>query len=71
MRGDPPLVPKYATLTEMLAAAAHSGERLVFVDRREEDHEVPMAQVRQQALSIAADLVGRGVRRGDRVAIVL
>ncbi|MDT5233620.1 MAG: hypothetical protein QOI39_4120, partial [Mycobacterium sp.] len=71
MRGASAIVPKYATLTEMLAAAAHSGERLVFVDRREEDHEVPMAQVRQQALSIAADLVGRGVRRGDRVAIVL
>ena len=30
-----------------------------------------MARVRERALSIAADLVARGVRTGDRVALVL
>ena len=30
-----------------------------------------MARVRQRALSIAADLMARGVRKGDRVALVL
>ena len=44
---------------------------LFFVDRKEQDHEVPMARVRERALSIAADLTARGVRNGDRVALVL
>ena len=30
-----------------------------------------MARVRERALSIAADLTARGVRKGDRVALVL
>ena len=55
----------------MLAAAAQTQASLFFVDRKERDHEVPMARVRERALSIAADLVARGVRRGDRVALVL
>jgi acyl-CoA synthetase (AMP-forming)/AMP-acid ligase II len=44
---------------------------LFFVDRKEQDLEVPMARVRQRAMSIAADLTARGVRKGDRVALVL
>ena len=71
MKGAAAIRPKYATLTEMLAAAAQSQESLFFVDRKEQDQEVPMERVRQRALSIAADLAARGVRTGDRVAIVL
>ena len=71
MRGAPAIRPKHATLTEMLAAAAQSQESLFFVNRKEQDQEVPMARVRERALSIAADLVARGVRKGDRVALVL
>ena len=71
MRGAPAIRPKHATLTEMLAAAAQSQESLFFVNRKEQDQEVPMARVRERALSIAADLVARGVRTGDRVALVL
>ena len=71
MKGAPAIRPKYATLTEMLAGAAQSQASLFFVDRKEQDHEVPMARVRERALSIAADLMARGVRRGDRVALVL
>src|SRR6201996_8877754 len=55
----------------MLATAARSGESLFFVNRKEQDLEVPMARIREQALSIAADLRSRGVRKGDRVALVL
>src|ERR1700758_4666138 len=55
----------------MLDSAAQSELGLVFVDKREQDHEVPFARVREQALSVAADLVRRGVRKGDRVALVL
>ncbi|MEI7715217.1 MAG: AMP-binding protein [Mycobacterium sp.] len=71
MIGPPAIPPKYQTLDELLAAAALSSMSLVFVNRKEEEHEVPMARVRKRALSIAADLIGRGVRRGDRVALVL
>ena len=69
MRGAPALRPKHATLTEMLAAAAQSQASLFFVNRKEEDQEVPMARVRERALSIAGDLLARGVRTGDRVAL--
>ncbi len=71
MKGGPAVQPKYATVTEMLAASAQSGVSLVFVNRREEDHEVSMAAIRERALSISADLKDRGVRKGDRVALVL
>ena len=71
MRSAPAIDPKHATLTHMLAAAAQSGVSLVFVNRKEEDREVPMARIREQALLIAADLIARGVQKGDRVALVL
>jgi len=71
VRGAPAIHPKYETLNEMLAAAAQKRASLFFVNRKEEDQEVPMARVREHALSIAADLVDREVRKGDRVALVL
>ena len=71
MRGAPAIRPRHETLNEMLAAAAQSGVSLFFVDRKERDLEVPMARIHQEALSIAADLIVRGVGKGDRVAIVL
>jgi acyl-CoA synthetase (AMP-forming)/AMP-acid ligase II len=71
VKGAAAIDPKHETLNEMLAAAAQSGVSLFFVNRKEEDLEVPMAQIRQHALSIAADLTARGVRKGDRVALVL
>jgi fatty-acyl-CoA synthase len=71
MRGTPAIRPKHATLIEMLDAAAQSDLGLVFVDKREQDHEVPFARISERARSVAADLVRRGVRKGDRVALVL
>ncbi|MCW2653201.1 MAG: acyl-CoA synthetase (AMP-forming)/AMP-acid ligase [Mycobacterium sp.] len=71
MIGAPAVRPKHETLNDMLAAAAQNDVSLFFVNRKEEDQEVPMARVREHALSIAADLMGRGVRKGDRVALVL
>jgi acyl-CoA synthetase (AMP-forming)/AMP-acid ligase II len=71
MRGATALPPKYSTLIEMLAHAGRSDASLFFVDRKEQDLEVPMARVRQRAMSIAADLMARGVQKGDRVALVL
>ena len=71
MRGAPPARAKHKTLNDMLAAAAQTGVSLVFVNRKEQDLQVPMARIRERALSIAADLRSRGVRKGDRVALVL
>jgi fatty-acyl-CoA synthase len=71
VRGAPAIEPKHQTLNDMLAAAAQTGESLFFVNRKEQDLEVPMARIRARALSIAADLRNRGVRKGDRVALVL
>ncbi len=71
MRGAPAIQPKCATLVEMLDAAAQSDLGLVFVNRKEQDLDVPFARIREQALSVAADLVRRGVRKGDRVVLVL
>src|ERR1700756_1993431 len=71
MRRAPAIDPKHATLTQMLAAAAQSGMSLVFVNRKEEDREVPMARKRGQGLGVAADRVARGVQKGDRLGLVL
>ncbi|AGB24620.1 acyl-CoA synthetase (AMP-forming)/AMP-acid ligase II [Mycobacterium sp. JS623] len=71
MRGAPPVRVKHQTLNDMLAAAAQTRVSLVFVNRKEQDLHVPMARIRERALSIAADLRSRGVRKGDRVALVL
>jgi fatty-acyl-CoA synthase len=71
MKGAPAIPPKFGTLTETLAAAAQTATNLTFVNANEEDHVVPMAMVREKAMSIAADLAARGVRKGDRVALVL
>src|SRR6201992_2066653 len=71
MKGAPALRPKHSTLIEMLAHAARTDVSLFFVNRKEQDLEVPMARVRRRAMSVAADLVRRGVRKGDRVALVL
>lgn len=71
MKGAPAIRPKHGTLIEMLDAAAQSELGLVFVNRKEQDQDLPFARIREQALSVAADLVRRGVRKGDRVALVL
>jgi acyl-CoA synthetase (AMP-forming)/AMP-acid ligase II len=72
VKGAPAIRPKYATLNEMLtAAASQTRADLVFVNRKEEDEHVSMSHVRERALSIAADLTSRGVQKSDRVALVL
>jgi acyl-CoA synthetase (AMP-forming)/AMP-acid ligase II len=71
MKGAPAIEPTYTTLIEMLAGAARSDRSLIFINRREQEEELSMALIQEHALSIAADLTNRGVRKGDRVAIVL
>ena len=71
MRGAPAVRPKFKTLDDALAAAAQTPTSLTFVNANEEDQRVPMTRVREKALSIAADLAARGVRKGDCVALIL
>ncbi|GAS86326.1 fatty acyl-AMP ligase [Mycolicibacterium brisbanense] len=71
MKGPDAVVPKHDTLPAALAAAAHTDLSLFFVNAKEQDQQVPKALVHERALSIAADLMKRGVRKGDRVALVL
>jgi fatty-acyl-CoA synthase len=71
VRGAPAIEPKFKTLDQVLAAAAQTPTSLTFVDANEEDQRVPMARVREKALSIAADLAARGIGKGDCVALVL
>jgi fatty-acyl-CoA synthase len=71
VRGAPPIRAEHETLNDMLFAAAQTRVSLVFVNRKEQDLHVPMAGIRERALLIAADLRSRGVRKGDRVALVL
>ena len=71
MKGAPAIRPKFETLNEMLDAAAQSGESLFFVGRDEQDRQIPMADIRGHARSLAAGLRDAGVQTGDRVALVL
>lgn len=71
MRTAPAVRPLFSTLTEALAAAAQTSAELSFVAVDETERHVPMADIRHRALAIAADLSASGIRRGDRVALVL
>lgn len=71
MKGASAITPKHETLTGALASAARTEETLWFVDLQESEQRVPKSLVRERALTIAANLMERGVRKGDRVALVL
>jgi len=64
---------KFRTLNEVLAAAAEApGELgLTFVDAREHDERLSWTEVQRRAKRVAGALIERGIRPGDRVAIVL
>ncbi|TDO18271.1 acyl-CoA synthetase (AMP-forming)/AMP-acid ligase II [Mycobacterium sp. BK086] len=71
MTAAPAIRPKFATLTEMLDAAAHSEQKLFFVDRNENDTAVSFTEIHRQARALAGGLRAAGVKTGDRVALVL
>ena len=54
-----------------LARAASSAHGLVFVDAYEQERAMPWSEVRERARRLAGALAERGVRPGDRVAMVL
>lgn len=71
MKSAPAVRPRFETLTEALGAAAQTSCDVFFVGTDENEQQVPMAEIRARAALIAAALAARGIRRGDRVALVL
>jgi len=72
MIAGPPLPPlEVSTVNAALERSARTGLGLVFVDAGEQERPMPWAEVRDRAQRIAGALATRGVRPGDRVAIVL
>ena len=68
LSGGPPVTPKYSTIQRALKAAT-SG--LTFVDTQEHEHFFSFPDLYARARQAAGALRERGVKRGNRVAIVL
>ena len=71
LSGAPMPRPRHETIPRALAAAAQSAIGLTFVDAQERERALPFAEMHRRARQAAGALRERGVRRGDRVAIVL
>ncbi len=79
MKGPAAPNPKFATLNAALAAAARDDSALsgaapmgiTFVDMREEEQRVSWGEVYRRARRAALALMKLGIRRGDRVALIL
>ncbi len=71
LSSGPPPEPRHATIPRALAAAAQGGSGLTFVDAQERGRALPFSELLVRARRAAGALRARGVRRGDRVAIVL
>ncbi|HYV47101.1 MAG TPA: fatty acyl-AMP ligase [Myxococcaceae bacterium] len=63
--------PEHPTVNAALRAAAASPYALTFLDAQERETALTWSQVLERAASAAAALLARGVKRGDRVAIVI
>ncbi|ABC80165.1 AMP-binding protein [Anaeromyxobacter dehalogenans] len=71
LRGPPQPPPRHPTLAHALAAAAGHPSGATFLDLHERETFLSWSEVRARAERAAANLVHLGIRRGDRVAIVL
>jgi len=71
LTGLPAPVVRHQTIAAALAAAARHPSGVTFVGRREEETSLPWAAVHRRALRVAGALAARGVKPGDRVAVVL
>ncbi len=71
LSGGPAPRPRHATLQAALETAAQSRWGLSFRDAQERDRSLTFSELRANAAGTAGALRELGVRRGDRVAIVL
>ena len=71
LSGAPAPPPRHATVSDMLSVAAGHPSGVTFVGLREEEVRLTWAEVDGRARRAAGALVARGVKPGDRVAIVL
>jgi fatty-acyl-CoA synthase len=78
LRGPPLPTLAHGTIIEALAAAAAASARsgaeqigLTFVDAREDERHFSFAELHARARRAAAAMAAVGIRRGDRVALVL
>ncbi len=71
LTGPPAPPPRFPTLVHALGAAAGHPGGVTFVDLAEREVHLPWAEVEARAARAGAALAARGVRPGDRVAIVL
>ena len=71
LRGPPAPFPRHQGVAAMLSAAARHPSGVTFVGLREEETRLSWAEVDARARRAAGALLARGVRAGDRVAIVL
>jgi fatty-acyl-CoA synthase len=71
LRGPPAPPARHATLVHALRAAAGHPSGVTFVDLAERETFLPWGEVHARACRVAGALSARGVRLGDRVALVL
>jgi acyl-CoA synthetase (AMP-forming)/AMP-acid ligase II len=71
LSGGPATAPRHETIQRALDAAARGTSGLTLLDARERERALPFTELLVRARRAAGALRARGVRRGDRVAIVL
>lgn len=71
LTGPPAPPPRFPTLAHALAAAAGHPSGVTLVDLQEREERLPWGEVAARAARAGAALSARGVRPGDRVALVL
>ncbi|MBK9516890.1 MAG: AMP-binding protein [Anaeromyxobacter sp.] len=71
LTGLPAPAPRSTTLAHALGAAARHPSGVTFVDLQERESSLRWAEVEERAARAGAVMAARGVRPGDRVAIVL
>ena len=71
LRGPPQPPSQAPDVNALLARAARHGSGVTFLDLQERATELPWREVHARAGRVAAALAGMGIRRGDRVALVL
>jgi acyl-CoA synthetase (AMP-forming)/AMP-acid ligase II len=71
LTGGPAPQPRHGTIPLALQAAAQSESGVTFLDAEESDRALTFREMHERARRAAGTLLAKGVRPGDRVAIVL